>query len=237
MTRRELTQRDLDELLSSRELPALPADQLKRIESAVIANLKPVRPLASAGVYLAGFAGIFVAVCFIGCLIVGQRGWHALSELQKIAVFLPLAATTGLLVFAAVSQMTPAAKHLRSSVLISAGLFILLLSIMAVIFQPAHETAFLQHGLACFRTGMIFAIPAAFLFTLLLLRGAGLSPALTGGTAGGLAGLVGLAVLEIHCPILDLYHIVVWHVSVTLVCALAGFIFSSVTFRRWTSNR
>jgi hypothetical protein len=46
-----------------------------------------------------------------------------------------------------------------------------------------------------------------------------------------------LAVLEIHCPNLNVYHIVVWHVSVTLVCVVAGLIFSSVTFRRSTSNQ
>ena len=151
-------------------------------------------------------------------------------------MFVPLAATSALLAFSLVRQMTPAAKHARSSALLSGSIFVLLLLIMTVIFQPAQESAFVRQGLACFRTGMTFAVPAAFLFALLLLRGAALSPLLTGATAGGLAGLVGLAVLEIQCPDLNVYHIVVWHVSVTLVCMVAGLVFSSVTYRRWTSN-
>jgi hypothetical protein len=217
-------------------LPSVPPDRLKQIQAALIADLKPVRPLASTGVYFAAFAGIFVAVCVIGCYLAGENGWHALSELQKLAVFVPLIATSALLAFSLVRQMRPAAKHTRTSALLSVIIFALLLPIMAVLFQPVQESAFVRNGLVCFRTGMVFAIPAALLFSLLLLRGAGLSPLLTGMTAGGLAGLVGLAVLEIHCPNLNVYHIVVWHVSVVLVCMIAGLILSGVTFRRWTSN-
>jgi hypothetical protein len=217
-------------------LPPLPPDRLKQIEAALIADLTPVRPLAPTGVYLAALAGIFTAVCIVGCYMIGQSGWHALSELQKVAVFVPLAAMTAFLAFSVVRQMRPAAKYTRSSAVFSAGIFIVLLLIMTVIFQPAQESAFVRHGLACFRTGMAFAIPSALLFALVLRRGAALSPLLTGATAGGLAGLVGLTVLEIHCPNLNVYHIVVWHVSVTLVCVVAGLVFSRVTFQRWTSN-
>jgi hypothetical protein len=217
-------------------LPPLPPDRLKQIEAALIADLKPVRPLASTGFYFTAFAGIFVAVCIIGCYMAGEHGWHALSELQRLAVFVPLIATSALLAFSLVLQMRPAAKHARASGLLSVIIFVLLLPIMAVLFQPVQESAFVRNGLVCFRTGMVFAIPAAFLFSLILLRGAALSPLLTGATAGGLAGLVGLSILEIHCPNLNVYHIVVWHVSVVLVCMIAGLVLSSVTCRRWRSN-
>jgi hypothetical protein len=231
-----MTNRGIEDLLGSPQLPALSQERLKGIETTIAANLKPVRPLAPAGVYLAGFAGIFLVVCAIGCWIVGHHGWTALSMVQKLTVFVPLAASTSLAAFSLVRQMAPAAKHVGSTALISAGLFVLLLVVMTVVFHPAQESAFVRNGLVCFRTGIAFAIPAAFLFALLLLRGASLSPGLTGATAGGLAGLVGLAVLEVHCPNLDLFHILVWHVSVTLVCAIGGFAFSSVTFWRRISN-
>ena len=232
----EPTDTKIDKMLGSRQLAPLPADRLKQIEAAVVTDLKPVRPLASDGAYLAGFAGIFIAVCIIGVYILGWHGWLALSELQKIAVFAPLVAITAILAFSIVRQMRPAATYARSSALVSGSLFVVLLLIVALLFQPARESAFIRNSLICFRTGMTFAIPAAFFFALLLLRGAGLSPALTGATAGGLAGLVGLTVLEIQCPNLNVYHIMVGHVSVTLICVVLGVVFSSVTFRRWTSN-
>jgi hypothetical protein len=231
-----MTDRELDRLIGSQQSPPLPADRLKQIEADLVRDLKPVRPLAPAGVYLAGFAAVFVGVCGIGCLMVGRLGWHALSDLQKLAIFAPLAAITTLLVFSVVRQMTPAAKHPRGAALLAAGLFVFLLATITWMFHPVHEFTFVRTGLACFRTGMLFAIPSAFLFALLLMRGAGLSPLLTGATAGGLAGLVGLTVLEIQCPNLNVYHIVVWHVSVTLVCVIGGLVFSGVTFRRRTSN-
>ena len=231
-----MTNREMDRMLSSPELPPLPAGQLKQIETALIAGLKPVRPMAPDGVYFLGFAGIFLAVCIIGCYLVGRYGWHALSDVQRTAVFVPLALTTALLAFSLVRQMRPAAPRVRSSALFSAIIFLLLLAIMTVIFQPMQEQSFVRNGLACFRTGMAFAVPAALLFVLVLRRGAALSPVLTGATAGGLAGLAGLGVLEIHCPNLNVYHIVIWHVSVTVFCVILGVIFSSVTFRRWTSN-
>jgi hypothetical protein len=232
MSRREISNSKLDELIASQALPPLSAERLKQIEAGVLADLKPVRPLAPARVYLAAFSAIFLAVWIIGCYIMGQRGWHVLSDFQRVAVFVPLAATVTILVFSIVRQMSPVARYARSSAIASTCFFILLLLMMAVIFQPAHETAFVRAGLVCFKTGMAFSIPSAFFFSLLLLRGAALSPLLTGATAGGLAGLVGLAVLEIHCPNLNVYHIVAWHVSVTLACVIAGVIFSSVTSRR-----
>jgi hypothetical protein len=231
-----MTNREMDGMLSSPELPPLPADRLRQIETALLADLKPVRPLAPDGVYFLGFAGIFVAVCILGCYLVGRHGWHALSDFQRIAVFVPLALSTALLAVSLVRQMRPAARRVRFSAFFSALIFLLLLASMAVIFQPMQEQSFVRNGLACFRTGMAFAVPAALLFVLLLRRGAVLSPALIGATAGGLAGLAGLAVLEIHCPNLNVYHVVVWHVSVAVVCAGLGVVFSSVTFRRWTSN-
>ena len=53
-------------------------------------------------------------------------------------------------------------------------------------------------------------------------RGATLFPKLIGTVAGGLAGLVGLRVLEINRPNLNVFHILVWHWGVVLISSLAG---------------
>lgn len=227
-----MDKRELDDSIDLPPLPQVKADQLQRIEAAIVAGLKPVRPLAPPAAYIAAFSGLFVAVCAVSCYaMAGQQGWDALTDLQRFLIFIPMIATVALLAFSTVRQMVPAARHSRSTATAGAGLFVLMVAIMAAVFRPIHESAFVSTGLVCFRTGMLFAIPTAFLFSLLLTRGAGLSPALTGATAGGLAGLAGLAVLEIHCPNLDLYHIFTWHISVVLLCAILGLLFSSLISR------
>jgi hypothetical protein len=231
-----MTPDDLDKLIKARQLPPLPTERLKEIESAVMSDLTPVRPLASKSFYVAALAGIFLAVWIVGCILMGQAGWRAESLWQRIAVFTPLFVTVALLLASLERQMTPGAKYIRPTGISAASAFILLLAMIALIFSPASETEFVRSGLVCFKTGLVFALPAAILFVPLLRRGARLTPALTGAAAGGLAGLAGLAVLEIQCSNLNVFHIVVWHVSVTLVCVVGGLILSSVTFRRWSSN-
>ena len=53
-------------------------------------------------------------------------------------------------------------------------------------------------------------------------RGAILFPKFIGAAAGALAGLIGLSVLEINCPNLNVFHILVWHGGVVLVSSSAG---------------
>jgi hypothetical protein len=224
-------------MLGSLELASPPPGRLKEIQAGVVGDLNPVRPLAPAGIYFAAFAVIFAAVSVVsGYYIAGHFGWDALSNLQKSLVFFALIATAALLVFSLVRQMTPGAKYMQSAAVYAAGLFALLLALMPLLFHPEPEPGFLNDAWICFRAGVLFALPAAVLITLLFRRGAPTSRPLAGATVGGLAGLAGMTALEIHCPNLNVYHIVASHVSVSLVCAIAGFIFSSVTFPRWMSN-
>ena len=146
-------------------------------------------------------------------------------------VFVPWRSRSPALGFSLVRQMRPAAKYTRTTCALSAVLFLFCYCIGGAEFFNQQETAFAQDSLVCFRAGMMFAIPTAFCLRIVLRRGAALSPALTGATAGGLAGLAGLAVLEIHCPNMNVYHIVVAHVSVVVVCVLAGFSFFQRDFK------
>ena len=72
------------------------------------------------------------------------------------------------------------------------------------------------------------AIPAAFVFWLILRRGAILSPRVVGVTASMLAGLVSTTVLELHCPNFDVCHILVWHVGFALLGLVAGLLVATV---------
>ena len=71
---------------------------------------------------------------------------------------------------------------------------------MAVLFQVQHEENFWGNAWVCIRAGTLVGALAAVPFWLVLRRGAILSPRMTGGAAGLLAGLAGTSMLEIHCP-------------------------------------
>jgi hypothetical protein len=77
-------------------------------------------------------------------------------------------------------------------------------------------------GWSCLRAGIPISLLAAVPFWLVLRRGAILSPSWTGAATGPLAGLVGTSVLEIHCPNLDAWHILVSHLGVSVLCTIAG---------------
>jgi hypothetical protein len=89
------------------------------------------------------------------------------------------------------------------------------------------------------RNGLTYSIPAAFLFWLLVRRGAILYPKLIGAAAGGLAGLVGFSVLEINCSNLNVFHILVWHWGVVLISSVAGALLGAAVeyIERWRNQK
>jgi hypothetical protein len=89
-------------------------------------------------------------------------------------------------------------------------------------------------GRACLGAGLMMAVPAAFAFLLLARRGALLNRVMAGATVGAISGLFGVTVLQVHCPILEASHIVIWHGGVLLI-AIAGGVaigFATTYFQR-----
>jgi hypothetical protein len=191
----------------------------------MLRNLKPLRPLAPARIFIFGFALVFLGAVAVGSFLSGTGGWSVLSTSQKAAVFGPLAACAGMLAWSLVRLMVPGSKHVIRPIWSSIAALTLLVIVIAEVFQVFHpqaESGFVSTGLRCLRIGSAWAVPAAALSWLLLRRGAVLSPGLTGATAGGLAGLAGLMVLEVRCPNVSSYHILMWHWGVALLAMLGG---------------
>jgi hypothetical protein len=97
-----------------------------------------------------------------------------------------------------------------------------LMMVIAATFRSEQDSAFLASGAMCLKNGLKYSIPAALLLWLILRRGAILCPKLIGAGAGALAGLAGLSVLEVNCPNLNVFHILVWHGSVVAISSLLG---------------
>jgi len=203
--------------------PPSPAT-LRHITERIAADLRLARRVAPARYFFAVFICIFVAIVAIGVYGMGPLAMAVMTPLQITAILGTLAISTGLLADSLVHQMVPGSRHTISPGLLPVGITIALTIAIAVLFQFQHEPHFWVSAWACIRAGIPIGVLAAVPFWLILRRGAVLSPAMTGAATGLFAGLVGTSVLEIHCPNLDAWHILVSHLGVAILCALGGLV-------------
>jgi len=201
--------------------PVSPA-ALRKIAESLADNLRPVRPLAPARYFVAAFVGIFVSIVALSVYRLGAFAIAVMTPLQTTAILSTLAIGTGLLVYSLVKQMVPGSRHRIAPALLAVGITLLVAMVMAVLFQVQQEENFWRNAWICIRAGTLVGALTAVPFWLVLHRGAILSPRMTGAAAGLLAGLAGTSMLEIHCPNLDAWHILLSHLGVAILCALAG---------------
>ncbi len=202
--------------------PQMDPIQIERLQKIIVDDLRPVRQLLPSWVFALAFALIFVGFSYLGMSYLGASGWLMLMPGQRIALFATLAASAALLAFSLATQMVPGQKSLLRPGLLPVSVFVLLCLVVASVFQVRADPHFLRAGEACLNAGVPYAIPAALVFWLILSRGAILSPPAVGAITGMLAGLVSTTVLEVHCPNLNVWHILVWHVGIALFGMIAG---------------
>ena len=209
--------------MGSVEDPPSPAT-LRHIEEGMAKNLRPVRPVAPAGYFFAALAGIFVSIGALAVYRMGALAITVMTPLQTAAILSALAISTGFLASSVVNQMVPGSRVAVSPKLLTIGITISFTMATALLFHFQQQHNFWRSALVCVRAATPIGGLAAVLFWLVLRRGAVLSPSMTGAATGLLAGLVGTTVLEIHCPILNAWHILASHLGVAILCALGGFV-------------
>ena len=111
-----------------------PEGRLKQIQAAIKEDLRPVRPLASSGLFLLAFMLVSLVVVAIGPLLLGVNGWNALSRVRRMTIFAVLTASVFQFVISVVRQMTPGAKHSISRRLLPIGILAGLILATAVTF-------------------------------------------------------------------------------------------------------
>ena len=158
---------------------------------------------------------------------------------QRIAVFVTLAASAILLAMSIVREMVPGSKHAFAPAVLLVAILVVLMMVIAAAFRSQQESAFLASGVMCMKNGLTYSMPAAFLLWLILRRGVILYPKLIGAVAGGLAGLAGLSVLEVNCPNLNVFHILVWHGGVVAISSLGGALLGAAveSVERWRKQK
>jgi hypothetical protein len=118
--------------------------------------------------------------------------------------------------------MAPGSKHAVPPAVLPVAILVVLMMVITAMFRSQPESAFLRNGAMCMKNGLRYSMPAAFLLWLILRRGAVLHPKLSGAVAGGLSGLAGLSILELNCPNLNAFHILVWHAGVVAVSSMGA---------------
>jgi hypothetical protein len=206
---------------------------LSRISSSMARSMRPVRPIAPVWM-LASLLLLISATISIACAgSIGMYGIRKLSGAELGAIFPALAIFTWLAALLSISQMTPGGFHWRMT---NAGTLLLgivagWVALDAALFHDYALGAFVPQGVRCLRAGLVVAIPAGVASWIVLRRGFAVNPSSAGLAAGTLAGLAGLTMLELHCPILLAPHVMVWHTSVVPLSALAGALLARIATR------
>jgi hypothetical protein len=196
--------------------------RLALIRQTLTKSVKPVRPLPSNGTMMLLCVGVFILLAILLAMPGGFPGFvrgsgPVLSVEYGVSLLLALA-----LAGAVVERMIPGSRHTIPPAA-CVVLTIVLLSVTAtLLFHDPKASDFVRQGIPCLRLGLLCAIPAACLTVAMVRRGFVTDTLSAGTSAGALSGLLGTAVLELHCPVFSATHIIAWHAGVIAVTSLAG---------------
>jgi len=215
--------RRLTEASSSLEnLPTPSSDLMDRVAESMRADLRPVRPLASPATYGLVIAAILLGAFGFATYSMQAYGWEEMGARETILILTALTLGAVACVRSLVKQMAPAGRYRVSPELLPSLVVGGLAIGTAALFGFEREDEFWASSWICLKIGFSIALPTAALVWLVLRKGVFLAPAFTGATAGVLAGLVGAAALEVHCPNLNAWHILLSHVGVAVCLGMAG---------------
>jgi Negative regulator of sigma F len=193
----------------------------ERVANSIPATITRVRPLAPAAFWVALFLVIFAGIGVGAAGRLGIYGWPILSLAARILIFSVLLALSILAAFVTARQMRPGARVVRGGLLLAVT-FLAIETVFFAVFHDYNVGQFFRAGLRCLTSGLLTAVPAGALVWLLVRRGYILAPISAGCAIGAVAGLTGLFALELHCPILTIPHVAVWHVGVVAISAGLG---------------
>jgi hypothetical protein len=219
-----VTDHSVDKALqrASEEVPPVEPELLEQIAVSMQSSLRPVRPLPPTWMLAAGLTLICAAVATAAAAGIGFYGIEKMLPWQGVLIFSALGMVAWTWGVEFVRQLTPGSRRQLSP----GTLFIfgtaMLLGVFALAFQDYHTDHFVSAGLACLRSGLLLAIPAALLSWLLLRRGFAVNMVAAGFAGGALAGVCGVTMLALHCANSQALHVLVWHTAVVPASAAVG---------------
>lgn len=217
--------RRLVEFAADAEVSEVSAEAEERIRQSLLSQLEPVSPLPSRWMLALGFLGIFAG---FSLLILGGSGAAAAPIVMGSAQLLGLLAAIVVCAGAASlwmsGEMTPGEKRWTGP----GGLIaysLLALGLATAVLLPWEISDRLWAGSwKCFKAAFLLSIPVAAPVVWLMRRGLPSSPRAIGVSTGVLAGLVGVFVLHLKCPVFDAPHIAIGHLTTPLAGAAVGYL-------------
>jgi hypothetical protein len=195
---------------------------IAKIGAQLAASSELIRPLPSNAVLWTISLSLFASVSVLIAWVVKFKGVAVLSGGEMILYYGAVLVFAGLFARGLIERMIPGEKRLlRSSVLWMATLSVLGV-LMTGLFSDRSMAHFVSSGIPCLRLGVVSALISGLLGWRLLQRGYLVSPRETIVLYGFFAGLVGVGVLALHCPIRNSLHCVVWHLGAMVVAGLVG---------------
>jgi hypothetical protein len=219
---------DIKRLFPEAEPPAAATiDKIAKIAAQFAASATPLRPLPSnLALWAIGFT-IFALLALVVAKLVGLKAVAVLSGDQMVIYYGVLLLFAALFSRALIERMIPASKRVVPSTVLSIAALVVLGLLAAVLFADHGTRNFVSQGIPCLSMGVVSALIGGFLGWRLLQRGYLVSPRETISLYGFFAGLLGVTVLALHCPILNSLHVLVWHLGAMLLAGLAGFLWGS----------
>ncbi len=206
------------------------AARLAQVREKFAASATPVRPLPSSGNLTTAIVAVFLVLAIA---LAAPFGYHGFAKMSLAAVWVDysaIALLAAVLAGIVIDAMIPGSRRVLSPLAGAAAAALLLCTATLLLFPDFDMARFVARGIPCLRLGTLCAIPGGLAAWALMRRGFVTNPPHAAMGGGALAGLLGIAVLALHCPILSAPHIIVWHVGVIAVTsvagALAGWIFS-----------
>jgi hypothetical protein len=193
----------------------------ERIGNSIPLSIARVQPLAPAALWVVLFLVFYAAIGVGAAGRLGVYGWPVLSLAARLLIFSALLALSILAAFATARQMRPGARTVRGGVLFAVT-FLAMETVFFAVFRDYNLGHFFRSGLSCLTSGLLTAVPAGGSVWLLVRRGYILAPISAGCAIGAVAGLTGLFALELHCPILTIPHVAIWHMGVLVISASLG---------------
>jgi hypothetical protein len=182
----------------------------------------PVRPLPPIWLLTGGLVLLAVLLALAGGLILGPKGAGRMTAVEAAAIFSMVLLLIGLASRLCVAEAIPGSRRTFAPWMVGVLACLALAGVFGLLFHDYGMERFVRQGMACLTAGLAQAAPVAIGVWWILRRGFAVNAQAAGFAQGMLAGLAGVAMLELHCPNFEAPHVIVWHIAVLPIAGAVG---------------